>query len=299
MKKILLILTITLLTSCSLGEKKLLVNADNAKTITYEELQTAFKNGDNINEKASHYYQSFRMACSYNPDPRVIEFFIKHGADATDNEQEISLFNASAYNPNPKVIGVLLNHGANINHADYYGNTILSTAIKFNPNPQVVEFLLNSRAKTDIYKNGYTILMFAGQFAKDPKVIDILIKHGQKVNATVTDNDEDRGFTPLMYASKFNPNPQIVEALLKHGANVKAKHNHDLNVLMIASQYTSSVRVIELLLKYGAKINARSGGGVTALNSAYDHVQPDDSYKEDNTIKNKIVKFLIAHGGKE
>jgi len=97
-----------------------------------------------------------------------------------------------------------------------------------------------------------------------PQEIYRAIAHGENVNA----HDKLLGWTPLMYAARFNKNPEAIATLLKAGAEVNAKDTDGWTALMWAAWKNQNIRVITTLLKAGADGKARSNEGKTAFDYA-------------------------------
>ncbi|HOW52926.1 MAG TPA: ankyrin repeat domain-containing protein [bacterium] len=116
----------------------------------------------NINMQ-SYYGMTALMKAAENKDYEMLEYLVERGATATQSESVdglnvlalISLCGAneeSCYNNIKKYAPVLVKAGADINHADKYGNTILSNMCVDRRNEEA-NFLVSLGADPDI-KNG-------------------------------------------------------------------------------------------------------------------------------------------------
>ena len=95
--------------------------------------------------------------------------------------------------------------------------TPLMFALKYgNPSVEVIETLIKAGSNVNAKEStvGFTVLMYAAPYIKNPEIIKVLIKNGLDVNA----KDKD-GWTALMYAAKFNQNSEISKTLIEAGAN--------------------------------------------------------------------------------
>jgi len=85
--------------------------------------------------------------------------------------------------------------------------------------PEQVNAAINAGAKIDDRDGlGWTPLMYAAAFNKNPDVSTALVNAGAKI-----DDRDGLGWTPLMHAAAFNENPEVITTLLNAGADAKAK----------------------------------------------------------------------------
>jgi len=111
-----------------------------------------------------------------------------------------------------------------------------------------------------------------------PQQIQAAIDQGEDVNA----QDKLLGWTALMYAARFNKNPEVITTLLKANADVNAKDTDGWTPLMWAAWKNQDLRVITTLLKAGADGKAKSNEGKTAFDYAQDNesLQGTDALKQ-------------------
>ena len=155
-----------------------------AATGTPEEIQTAIKDGANVNENDGAGVTALMAAAGSNQDASVIPVLLRLGADinARSRSGETAMIYAAEYNQSPETIAVLLKSGASIDDTDLMGRTVLIHAARCNPNPDIIPALLKAGASLNRY--------------------------------------DTNGMTPLMYAAWENPNPSaVVAVLLKAGAD--------------------------------------------------------------------------------
>ena len=68
--------------------------------------------------------------------------------------------------------------------------------------------------------SGQTPLHLAAQDTTDPRVIDLLVESGAKI-----DPRDNSGRMPVHLAASFNPKMTVLQALLNHGANTSSRTN--------------------------------------------------------------------------
>jgi ankyrin repeat protein len=121
----------------------------------------------------------------------------------------------------PQDIKNAVNQGADVNARDAVnGWTPLMYAARYNRNPGAIAALLDSGAKIDSRADdGSTPLMCAAANNTNPEVIATLVKHGAQINARAD------GWTALICAADSNDNPEVILALLAAGADARLKDN--------------------------------------------------------------------------
>ena len=180
----------------------------------------------------------------------------------------------------------LLN-GADINKPDEKGWTALDYAIRAD-SIEGVEFCINKGADVsrEIEKHDYaTPLHFAAKYSRKPEMIEILVKHGAKIDALgiklnvssselsfrildhmngitskiltlVSDiNVRDENQNTVLYEFIKRNNFRITKALMEAGADVNVKNNQGETPLSCAVKYKAKGKIIDLLLAYGAKVD--------------------------------------------
>jgi ankyrin repeat protein len=81
-------------------------------------------------------------------------------------------------------------------------------------------------------------------------------------NANVSD---EYGWTPLMYAAVYNRDPEVMVVLEEADADVNATTPNGWTALMYAAWRNSNAEVINDLLRLGARASLRNDAGLTAL----------------------------------
>ncbi len=140
------------------------INKQNAKTINYEQVKTALKNGASLRAKDDYGTNPLMYASEYTSDTKILDLLLKHGANihSSDTFGDTALIDACSHNPNPKIIEFLLNHGANIHNTNFLGKTPLMYASNFNSNPAIIDFLLKHGANINAKdRHGNTALMLS------------------------------------------------------------------------------------------------------------------------------------------
>ena len=117
---------------------------------------------------------------------------------------------------------------------------------KFNFLEEYIDLYLAVHPETIDYKSkkGETALMMAARALNYESTVEILLKHGAKVNLQNT-----IGSTALMYAVyNFKCNEKNVELLLRYGADLEIKDESDHTALYYAVKYTKNEKKIEMIM---------------------------------------------------
>jgi len=153
---------------------------------------------------------------------------------------------------------------------------------------------------------GYSLLMMAARFADDPKIVEVLISNGAKVNYRSDkegkeaflknlennideDNflqiDDEENYTDALHnAARFNHNVEIIKLLLDAGADVNSEDQfNDYTPLMEAVENNNDFEVIKVLLQYGADTKSKDCDGNSLLDIA-------TMYNTDNNVLELLVQ---------
>ena len=164
------------------GKTILMYAAQHTTDIRYFMLLT--EKSSDVNKFNDNEWNAVMYAARYNPNPAVLEYLLKNGANTEGNTAGISLTMLASCNPNP---GVLLNV------------------------PITEKYMHTATTK------GKTALMYACENNQGVDVIEILCRDF-KENVNAVDSD---GKTALMYALTTNKEKQVCEYLLNAGASVE------------------------------------------------------------------------------
>lgn len=91
--------------------------------------------------------------------------------------------------------------------------------------------------------NGLTLLMEAVK-AGNVKAMTDLIMSGADINAI-----DKEGWTALMFAVRFQKNPEVTRTLLSFGASSIIKNKYGISALQLAAGYSDNPEVIDLIIK--------------------------------------------------
>ena len=132
--------------------------------------------------------------------------------------------------------------------------------------PQEVKAAIDKGADSNERSSGFTALIGAAAYNKDPKVVTVLLEAGADIEA----RDSVHGGTALLWAATFNSNPDVISALLKAGANVNAQNTLEGRTALIwaAEEGANPADKIMILLKAGADSKVKDKSGMTALDYA-------------------------------
>ena len=151
-----------------------------------------------------------------NQEPKKVDDLLKQGAspDATRGQGTTALMRAIRYNPAEakKIAQLLINAGANVNAKNELGQTVLmyAAASKGPDSKEIVELLLDKGAKVNEKdgKNKTALMMAAKSGSKE--IVDLLIKNKANVNA----RDKNKK-TALDYALDYAKDPKVAEIIRK------------------------------------------------------------------------------------
>ncbi len=170
-----------------------------------------------------------------------------------------------------RIVDLLVRHGAKINSTDSLSRTPLMIATGYG-HFRAARVLVTAGASVNVHapKNyGWTVLEYAAA-GGNPRVVDLLVRHGAPVNGT-----DNLGQTPLMLAASEG-HFRVVQVLVNAGADVGlvAAKKHKKNALDFAAA-SGDWRIVELLVRHGAKVNVPDSVGLTPLMFAagYDHLR--------------------------
>ncbi len=100
--------------------------------------------------------------------------------------------------------------------------------------------------------------LWAAGFADDVEAIDLLVRHGARVDPVTEDE------TPFLGAIKWS-RFAAAERLLHHGANVNFQSSKGVTALHLVLKKDSAPRHVAMLLRHGADPTIRSKDGKTPI----------------------------------
>ena len=252
---------------------------------------------------------------------QVIKWLLESGADANAKDEhgtpvlyDAVRFAAHATHPETvklgsedgrdlpaesvEIIEALLEHGADASAKDGYGQPVLfvyfakiiESGSEDNcrsvrspcPDPRVVELLLKHGAEVEVTSEDYTqqVMGYALWAGAGAEIIALLLEHG--ADATTRG---DEGDTLLHAAALFSSDPQVFELLLHNGADVAATGAFGRTVLHLAARVSElDPQAFRVLLDSGADVAAKDEDGATPLHEAATHSSP------------KVVRLLLERG---
>lgn len=200
---------------------------------------------------------------------------------------------------NLEMLKSLIDQGCDVNMQLESTSTPLCYAVKHSNIP-MIELLLDSGVDIDAFHGeGYTALdeaIFNMKDAKDTEAVDILLKHGAKINRgkdpghtalslillrdadwnelalrmveSVQDINEDRDSmgSTLLHVATLRNRKDVVDLLLSKGADLESKDQFNVTPFLLACQH--SHEMIPFLLGRGADINAVYRADAHALHAA-------------------------------
>lgn len=197
------------------------------------------------------------------------------------------------------MLKALIDEGCDVNMQLESTSTPLCYAVKHSNIP-MIELLLESGVDIDTFHGeGYTALdeaIFNMKDANDTKVVEILLKHGAKINrgkdpghtalslilqkdpewnglarrmvesVRYVNEDRDSMGSTLLHVATLRNRKDIVELLLSKGADLESRDKFDVTPFLLACQH--SHEMITFLLDKGANINAVYRADARALHAA-------------------------------
>lgn len=156
----------------------------------------------------------------------------------------------------------VIEDGADVDTSNGYNNwTPLHYAARIGTE-EAVEALLEAMGEKESAvniqdKDSHTPLHHAARWNDHPKVVQLLLDQGAKIDAR-----DKNDHTPLMVAAQWNANPLVVQKFLDFDAGmVTATGAYSMTPLHYAAA-NNTPEVVKLLLERGAKVNAWSAFGM-------------------------------------
>ena len=170
------------------------------------------------------------------PEPKVIDIEEKKTEESKSEPEKNTLLDLSKL-PSPSIMS------ESIYLYDYADDKYSKTSI-----PQsliaIEEASKRFISDTNIRNSkGQTKLMLAAK-AGDLAQIENLLYSGAQLEAK-----DDEGWTALMYAARFQKNPDVTKLLLYKGANRTAKNKYGITALLLAAGYTENTEVLAAILE--------------------------------------------------
>ena len=217
----------------------------------------------------------------------IISLLAAAGADlhATDDRGRTALHHALRTD-NPGVAARLIELGADTDAQDDSGHVAnpvdcarFNTATFFHLAPTgtvagCIERGADVNARFDYrlggasQPDGSTPLHFASAWARDPRIVSLLLQAGAEVNAVSSSRE-----TPLHVAARMTANPATIVALVEAGAELEvwspgAHSPYGWTPLHLAVAENRNPAVTAALLETGADVHARQEEGPTPLHDA-------------------------------
>jgi len=222
--------------------------------VTLAQLKEWLANGADPNEELGN--------AILGQDLGRVGYLLEHGADVNTRfgDGYTPLISAVRFGFD-KIAVYLIEHKADVNLADSSQWTPVMYAA-WNDDADMVRALAKRGAKLDTSgPDGMNALSIAAQNSK-LKSAAVLIETGADVNHVAGNG----GYTPLMLAATA-ASLETVDLLLKHGAKVNARNSGGITALMIVAANNES-KIATALLAAGADVTAKSDDGRTALSIA-------------------------------
>ena len=173
----------------------------------------------------------------------------------------------AAYSSNhPEIIELLLKHGADVNATIDHGfdSTPLHYAACGNRNPLILDALIRKGAEVDARANSRDLRLNSHSRSESMLLYEEMHRKSSKQKWS-----DNQGATPLHFAARYNEEPKVAELLLENGAKVDAEHGvFDNTPLLWAAFSNPNAGVIGMLIKNGAAVYETNWNRWTPLHYA-------------------------------
>jgi ankyrin repeat protein len=188
-------------------------------------------------------------AASYWGQVDAVRLLLDHGADVnTKNEREKTPLFSACDGGHLEVMRLLIEHGSDVDTICPAG-TLLKEASE-RGQVDIVRLLLQHNVNIEDNRGGSNWLgwtpLHRASFGGHPKVAEVLLEHGAKVNALSKSHD-----TPLFVASDYGK-LEVARVLLEHGADVHIRGEHNQTPFQKATS-NDHTELAQLLLEFGAQ----------------------------------------------
>ncbi len=250
----------------------------------------------------------------YYGNEDIVNRLIAMGADpSARNDYGATPLSQAAITGNPRIIQALLEAGADPNEPNADGQTPLMMLARTN-NLEAALVLLEAGADANVVEQwrGQTALMWAAA-QQQPRMVDLLLRHGADPNAQSTPNEWDRqvtaeprikvlpvgGLTPLLYAAREGCS-ECVARLIEGGAEVDKTDPEGVTPLLMAT-LNAKWDSARLLVEAGANVNKWDWYGRSPLYAAVDyntlpHGGRPDRLSADLTTSLETIEMLLEAG---
>ncbi len=205
-----------------------------------------------------------------NQQTAIVDLFLQH--DRTWLDQMISNgqtgLMVAASQGDAGMVDFFLRHGADASLVDIQGNTALMLAAR-EGHLHAVKKLIPYTIDLDLENNLNETILTLAVVHQHPAVVTELL-----VNGCSVDQINGQGETPLMIASKQANGAEIVGILLQHGANATQQDINDEHALMHAAHGGDVATVKRLLAHHSYDLKHTNKLSQTVMDIAIDE-QPD------------------------
>ena len=247
----LLIVILLLGTSCDLKKKN--TDQSTQKAASVEEKQPSAEK-QRLIEKLVH--------AAKRGDKENVMAALDAGADINGlNNNDMTALMEASVNGHINIVRLLIEKGANIRIENKAGQQAIRFATVFDHADIVKLYLEKGENVSDItYRNGY--LLFSSAYHKTPELLNLLLKHGLKVDRYFREDYKDKS---ALHPAAGRCRLETIKILLREGALINIHDKFDGNTPLISAAKGSCLKAIILLVENGAEVNAVNRNGYTAL----------------------------------
>jgi len=224
------------------------------------------------------------------PVNKLVELLLKSGAEpnVSKKDEDGPLHYATMYGQTGAA-KLLVRYGANINAKGAYYRTPLIYAASDGDSPDLVQFLIDNGADVKLKNEAGENALFEHitRGKTNTKIVEILLDNGISVNST------NKSYGSLLHWAAFCGRPKIVEILVKRGAKVNAKVDRGETPVQKAMSQ-NELETVKLLFKLGADPLTSGTMGFSLLEFATDSGDKKFVKEIVDKIKEKAKEGLNA-----
>lgn len=234
---------------------------ENDSTLPFFEL--LFKKGVDVNYIDKDGHKPLDVYCDCGNSVEIVKLLIDKGASG------LNFFILAVNKSNPEIVEYLLSKRMFNNFEEYYLEkrlTVLQICALFGTNPKVFDLLVNYGAKLDARtKDGWTLLQCAA-LNQNSLILEHIISKGYVIDL---EEPSVQGGTALQLLCMVGTNCKNLQILIDNGANVNvvSPRGQTLLHLAAANEYTEPLEYL-LENKLYTDLFAKNAGGQTALELA-------------------------------
>jgi ankyrin repeat protein len=211
-----------------------------------------------------------------NSNEQAVRFLLEQGADPNEaNSDGLTPLYEAALVGSQSLVRLLIEKGANVNEPNYISQ--LTPVMGASKHPKIIQLLIDLGAKVNLRTRANdSALLFAAQAGSLDSVV-FLLDNGAELNGKYEVSD-----TALIPAVAHG-HISTVRLLVERGIELNAVNDHGNAALHLA---TENEEIVRILLEAGADVNIRSKNGGTPLYLAASSISKESD---------AVVESLLQH----